>query len=100
MTNLEYLTSITPFSGNTLLLSGVLLDNGVNEDDEYTTENKSLLQVCSAYVVKTLLVNPETKEGSLSVKYDKKELRNYANTIFKNNGLNSEIIINNKINII
>lgn len=100
MTNLQALQSISPFSANTLLYSKVLTDMEIAEDATYDSSLSENIKLASAYVAKSLYIQPDFKEGSLSVNYDKENLKKYANDIFEQNGLNDEIIKGNKISII
>ena len=99
MTNLQALSAICPFSANSLLFSKVLQDLGIDETATYSGAS-STIELASAYVVKSLYIQANTSEGSLSVTHDKDKMRVYANSIFKNNRLYDEIIKNNVINII
>ncbi len=100
MTNLQALQSYLSFSANDLLLERILEDNDIIADETYTSENKDVIELCSAYVIKTTLNAPDFKEGSLSVKYDKKRMIRYANQIFNKNNLTGELITENKIKFI
>lgn len=100
MTNLEALSSISPFSANSLLYEKVLNDNSVISSATYDSSNASTIELCSAYVAKALYYQPDISEGSLTVTYDKKLLLNYANSIFAKNRLFDEMLKINTISII
>lgn len=100
MTNLDALAGLTPFTSNSNLLSLVLINNNISESDTYSKSNFPKIELCSAYVIKRIVNDPDFSEGSLSIKYDRERMIKTANEIFSKNGLFSEKIINNRISII
>lgn len=92
MTNLEALQSLVHLD-LPLLHKKVLLDNGVNESDTYTIDNKDLIELCSAYVYKVELSHPNFSEGKLSISPNREALEKLMNSIFLKNNLKSETTI-------
>ncbi len=98
MTNIQALSSITSFTANLNLLEKTLIDLKIEKDDTYSSKND--IDYASALVCKIILKSPDFGEGSLNVKYDRKELKNYANAIFERLNKQDEKIITNQINFI
>ncbi len=100
MTNLEALSSITPFSANSQLFQKILIDLDIAENGTYLVTGKNEIDYASALACKYIVSNPNFSEGTLSVTYDKKELIKYANSIFSKLNKSEEKIITNTINFI
>ena len=91
MTNKEALQSLVEYE-NDNLLEKVLLDNSLTGSDVYSVSNKDVIELCSAYVYKSLVSFPDFAEGKLRIKYDAKALTAIANDIFDKNNLPNEKI--------
>ena len=91
MTNKEALQSLVEYE-NDNLLEKVLLDNSLTGSDVYSLSNKDVIELCSAYVYKSLISFPDFSEGKLRIKYDAKALTAIANDIFDKNNLPNEKI--------
>jgi len=100
MTNLEALTAISPFSVNPLLFEKTLEDRGINANGLYNSELASEIEVCAALIARVVYYQPDTSEGSLSVRYDRGAIREFANKIFRKNKMFDNLIIKNKIQFI
>lgn len=92
MTNLEALQSLSNLEAPNLH-EKILLDNAVNPTDDYTSENKDIIELCSAYVYKAELTHPDFSEGKLRIAVNSKALKSLMNAIFKKNNLPEEMVI-------
>lgn len=92
MTNLEALQSLVNLDLTNLHLK-VLEDNSVAPYEIYTVGNKSIIELCSAYVYQIELTHPDFSEGKLRIAVDKDTLIKRMNAIFDKNGITSEMQI-------
>lgn len=90
MTNLEALQTYINLD-LPKLHERVLEDNNLNPTAIY--DNKSLIELCSAYVYKVEMTHPEFSEGKLRIKSTVKELKALMNNIFEKNNLFEEMVI-------
>jgi hypothetical protein len=91
MTNLEALQSLINLDIPNLH-EKILIDNGISAVDDYLAENKSTIELCSAYVYKVELTHPDFSEGGLKIASNKEELIKIMNAIFKSNNREYEAV--------
>lgn len=66
---------LSEFEGDSL--KKVLLDRGLIASDQYDESSLKNVELVTADLYALLLVQPKLKEGSLSIEYDKSNLKNY-----------------------
>lgn len=80
MTNLEALQSLVEYE-NSALFEKVLLEHGLTSSDNYNIDNKKEIDLCLADIYFHLAGNPDVKEGSQTITYDRVQLIAMAKAI-------------------
>lgn len=72
---------LSDFEGNHL--ERVLVSRSINGREAYSSSSLKSVELVTADLYSDLLVSPEFKEGALSIKHDKGELKSYILKIAK-----------------
>lgn len=88
MTNKEALLSLFNFPQSADI---VLINQNINPAADYTSANKIEIEIASAYLMINAATLPNLKEGDNSISVNPEQLIKIANSIFRKNGLESEI---------
>lgn len=91
MTNLQALESLIQIQ-NTNLAEKIMIDLQIDGTGTYTVADKSSIEIASAFVYKVQATHPDFKEANLSISIGRKEMIDYANSIFERYGYTDEII--------
>jgi len=91
MTNKEALLSLFNYRQGADL---VLLNQGIDGLLEYEVANKQEIEIASAYLMIAAASNPDVKEGDNQITWDRDNLIELANGIFRKYGLTDDIVSN------
>lgn len=93
MNNTQALYSLLTIEPPEFLVEKVLIDNGVDGTANYTSSDYATIELCSAYVYKTLATQPDEKQGSLAItNAQAKTFLKLANDIFIKYGKKDEVV--------
>ena len=79
--------------GNITLANKILIQQGLNPDEDFTTENNLSIEIAKAYCFRAMVSQPDFSEDGLSITLNRTQMITEANRIFKANGLESEMIL-------
>ena len=102
MTKKEVLTAkVSAFEVPEASIDVALIDAGITGSETYAKADFDEVELAKAYLYKDLAVNPDFKQGSLSISNSQAgKLLAEANRIFKKNGLLSEYSRRTKISLL
>jgi len=98
MTNNQALSALNEYTVDSQLIEKILIDRGVNGSGTYSGTDAQIKAIDLAYadVCVALATNPDIKEGSQSIVFDRKTLLTTAQGIYERYGDAKGVKVNGK----